>query len=364
MKKLFILFFGIILFFNGCENRDSAKKSTQLKKINIGAILPLSGDLAKYGQSGQEGMIIALNEFNLKFPNKIELVLEDDKGNVKDGINAVKKLIANDNVEIIMGSMSSGVTLGIAPIVEKNKVVLVSPTSTASAVTNAGDYIFRVCVSDEFEGKTMANYVVDFMKYQRIGVIFINNDYGVGLKNNFIKVMISKNKSIDFEQGYDPKTTNFKTIIQKLKQENIDLLYIVAQKEQLNFFKNSKELNYKPNFIGSTMIEDNELLSEMRDFLKGTKYTFRSYDINSKKSISLNFIKKYKLKFNKIPDFYTASVYDATRIILNAINNTKNEGSDLKTYLYKIKDYEAVTGVISFDKNGDVSQGFSIKTIR
>jgi len=361
MKKIFIVIL-VFSFILSCKN-DKANK-TKNEIIKIGAILPLTGSLATYGQSGKEGMTIALDEFNTEFPNKVKLVLEDDKGSVKDGISAVNKLITNDKVQIIMGAMSSGVTLGIAPILEKNKIVLVSPTSTASEVTNAGDYIFRVCVSDVYEGKAMANYVCDSLKYKNLGVVYINNDYGVGLKNNFIKGITTNNKTVDFEQGYDPKTTDFKTIIQKLKEAKVDLLYIVAQKEQLNFFKNCKELDYKPQFIGSTMIEDKELLGELQSFLKGTKYTYRSYDPNSKQKVSSNFVTKYKAKYNKIPDFYAASVYDATRLILYTVSKVNYTGDDMKTFLYNIKDYEAVTGVISFDENGDVTQGFTIKEVK
>lgn len=358
MKKSFLLIL-IFSFILSCQNKEYKNRL-----IKIGAILPLTGDLATYGESGLEGMKIAIDEFNNEFPNKVKLVLEDDKGSVKDGINAVNKLIISDKVQIIMGSMSSGVTLGIAPVLEKNKVVLVSPTSTASEVTNAGDYIFRVCVSDEYEGRAMANYVIDSLKYNKLGIVFINNDYGVGLKDNFKKEITTQNKKVHFELGYAPKTTDFKTIIQKLKEAKVDLLYIVAQKEQLNFFKNCKELDYISQFIGSTMLEDKELLKEFQDFLKGTKYTYRSYNTTSTDIVSSNFVSKYKTKYNKIPDFYAASVYDATRIILYSINSTKNNGDDLKAFLYNIKNYEAVTGVISFDKNGDINQGFRIKEIK
>ena len=345
----------VIGYFVWKSSNNPVSKDKEI--IKIGAILPLTGDLATYGQSGQEGMEIALDEFNKEFPNKVKLVLEDDKGTVKDGISAINKLITNDKVQIIMGSMSSGVTLGIAPIVEKNKVVLVAPTSTASEVTNAGDFIFRICVSDEYEGKAMADYVADSMKYDKIGVVYINNDYGVGLKNNFSKEMSVKNKNIDFEQGYDPKITDFKTIVQKLKDAKVDLLYIVAQKEQLNFFKACRELDYKPQFTGSTMIEDKELLGELQSFLKGTKYTFRSYDPTSQQKVSSSFVSKYKAKYNKTPDFYAASVYDATRLILHSVVKANNTGNDLKSFLYSVKNYEAVTGIISFDANGERVSG-------
>ena len=95
----------------------------------------------------------------------------------------------------------------------------------------------------------------------------------------------------------------------------------------------------------------------------GTKYTFRSYDPTSQQKVSSSFVSKYKAKYNKTPDFYAASVYDATRLILHSVVKANNTGNDLKSFLYSVKNYEAVTGIISFDANGDVNQGFTIKEI-
>jgi branched-chain amino acid transport system substrate-binding protein len=363
--KFIIALLCIAISFTGCNSYDQKKVVENNKTIKIGAILPLSGDLAQYGESGKQGLIIALDEF--KENNRginCNIIIEDDKADVKVALSAINKLISDDKVKIIVGAMASGVTLGIAPVINEKKIILISPTSTASDVTNAGDYIFRVCVSDAFEGKTMADYLLKNFSNSKIGVVYINNDYGVGLKQNFIEHAKRIGLQISFEDGYNPMQKDFKTIINKLNNEKVDLLYIVAQKEQLNFFTQCKELNYRPQFTGSTMIEDDDLLNKLGGFLDGALYTYRSYNPTDSGKSTQYFVKSYQQKFGKFPDFYAASVYDATKLALQAEVDCSINKLDYKKYLYGIKNFNGVTGKITFDENGDVQQRFSIKQIK
>ena len=363
--KFIIALLCIAISFTGCNSYDQKKVVENNKTIKIGAILPLSGDLAQYGESGKQGLIIALDEF--KENNRginCNIIIEDDKADVKVALSAINKLIFDDKVKIIVGAMASGVTLGIAPVINEKKIILISPTSTASDVTNAGDYIFRVCVSDAFEGKTMADYLLKNFSNSKIGVVYINNDYGIGLKQNFIEHAKRIGLQISFEDGYNPMQKDFKTIINKLNNEKVDLLYIVAQKEQLNFFTQCKELNYRPQFTGSTMIEDDDLLNKLGGFLDGALYTYRSYNPTDSGKSTQYFVKSYQQKFGKSPDFYAASVYDATKLALQTEVDCSINKLDYKKYLYGIKNFNGVTGKITFDENGDVQQRFSIKQIK
>lgn len=362
--KILIALSAIAVAITGCNSCNQKKVVEEDKSVKIGAILPLSGDLSQYGESGKQGLKVALEEFkeNHKEIN-CDIVIEDDKADVKVALSAINKLVSNDNVKIIVGAMASGVTLGIAPVINEKKIVLIAPTSTASDVTNAGDYIFRVCVSDAFEGKSMADYISKNFAKAKIGVVYINNDYGIGLKKNFIESANAIGLNIAVENGYNPTQKDFKTIINKLKNEKVDLLYIVAQKEQLNFFTQCKELNYKPQFTGSTMIEDNDLLNQLGGFLEGTLYTYRSYNPTDSGKTTQYFVNAYQKKYNKVPDFYAASVYDATKLALQTALDCMPNSTDYKEYLYRINNFNGVTGQITFDKNGDVQQGFAIKVI-
>lgn len=346
--------------------RNNQEKTSEEKEvIKIGAILPLTGDLAKYGESGKEGLDIALQHFRENYPEvDVNVIVEDDKGTSKAALNAVKKLIQIDQVDIIVGSMSSGVTLGIAPEMNKNKVALVAPTSTASNVTEAGDYIFRVCVSDALEGHSMAQYIHNQFPNKRIAVVYINNDYGVGLKNNFLKSCRQLGIDVKFEIGYLPDNKNFRSVISSLRKEGIDLLYIVAQKEQIDFFSQCQEMNFKPQITGSTMLEDYELLGRLGEYLDGAVYSYRNYDPLGTDVVSQKFVDEYKKIYDKTPDFYAASTYDATKVALLAKLKSIREETLVKDALNTLEDIPCVTGIISFDDNGDVTHGFGIKTIK
>ena len=343
-------------------------KGTGIKRennaIKIGAIFPITGDLAQYGEYGMRGMEIALQEFKEDHPDiEVSIVIEDDMGQAKTAGSAVRKLRDIDGVDMIIGSMASGLTLSVAPEMEKSKIVMMAPTSTASEVTNAGDYIFRTCVSDAFEGACMAEYIKQHFPMNKIGVVYINNDYGVGLKRNFIAKCTEIGVPIKYETGYDANTKDFRTIINNLKSRQINLIYIVAQKEQVEFFSQCKQLNYKPQITASTMLEDEDVIKKLGTFMDGSLYTYRSYDPTRQDSVVTRFVRDYQNKYGEIPEYYAASTFDATKVCLYAQYEYRKTELSLKDYLYTIKGLPGVMGTIEFDENGDVTQGFSIKTI-
>lgn len=343
--------------------KGSAKNKGE-ETIKIGAIFPITGDLAQYGEYGMRGMEIALQEFKEDHPDvDVTIIVEDDMGQPKMAGSAVRKLRDIDRVDMIIGSMASGLTLSVASEMEKSKIVMMAPTSTASEVTNAGDYIFRTCVSDAFEGACMAEYIQQNFPHKNIGVIYINNDYGVGLKKNFIEKCSELGVAIKYETGYDANTKDFRTIINNLKSRNIDLIYIVAQKEQVEFFSQCKQLNYKPQITASTMLEDEDVINKLGTFMDGALYTYRSYDPTRKDSVVVRFVRDYQRKYGTTPEYYAASTFDATKVCLYAQYEYKKTNFSLKDYLYTIKGLQGVMGTIEFDENGDVTQGFSIKTI-
>lgn len=364
MKRKSLIIAAILLIIVGVVLFKSVSKDEGTETIKIGAIFPITGDLAQYGEYGMRGMEIALQEFKEDHPEvKVSIIVEDDQGLPKSAGTAVRKLRDVDGVDMIIGSMASGLTLSVAPEMEKSKIVMMAPTSTASEVTNAGDYIFRTCVSDAYEGACMAEYIKDNYPQKNVGVVYINNDYGVGLKKNFIDKCSELGVRIQYETGYETTTKDFRTIINNLKKNNIDLIYIVAQKEQVEFFSQCKQLNYKPQITASTMLEDEDVINKLGTFMDGALYTYRSYDPSRQDSIVTRFVNDYQKKYRVTPEYYAASTFDATKVCLYAQYEYKKTDLSLKDYLYTIKGLRGVMGTIEFDENGDVTQGFRIKTI-
>lgn len=260
MKKVFKLksiIYGLIAilliitaFSLGCAKKE--------KEIKIGAILPLTGDAAKYGESAKRAIDLAVEEINSTGGikgSKIKVIYEDDQALPEKGVSAIQKLITVDKVHVVIGAMPSSVTLAMAPIAEKNKVVLFSPASSNPKITEAGDYIFRNDVSDIFEGGKMADETWQRLKFRKAAVLYINNDYGVGIKDVFVYRFTVLGGEIVATENFEQGTTDFRTQLTKIKQGNPEAVYIVGYKEQIQILKQfqgtwSKSSNISNHNVG------------------------------------------------------------------------------------------------------------------
>jgi len=204
--------------------------------VNLGGIFPLTGGSATFGASGKNGATMAVEEFNAAggamvggIKTTVNYINEDDAGSPEVGASAAQKLINQDKVVGIIGAIMSKVSLAVAPICQDNKVPMISPTSTNPKVTLVGDYIFRACFIDPFQGTAMANYVWNDMKLKTAAVLYDNgNDYTKGLAENF-KASFEKNggKIVSYEAFTDEdKTVDYKPQLTKIKATNPEFLYL------------------------------------------------------------------------------------------------------------------------------------------
>lgn len=349
MKKYWILLLSIMLFFSACD-----KKNT-LNKIKIGVILPLTGNLGEPGKRILNG--IKLAEMNT---NSYQLIIEDSMADPKKAITAIKKLIHQDNVKIIIGDMTSSCTLAIAPIAEKNKVILLSPGASSPKLTLAGDYIFRDWVSDGFEGKIIANYA-----YKNIGkeasVMYINNDYGLGLSNAFSQEFKKLGGKLNIVSGYNPKMNDFKSMINKVLKSRI--IYLPGEPIPNGIIvKTLKEQGYTGQILSNLSVQYDDFFNIAKKSADGIIYSSPSLDLTKNDKITTNFVEKYNKVFNSKPDIASAHGFDAFDIINIALNKCEMQVLELKECLYKI-DFLGVTGKMKFDKNGDVIKDIDIYTI-
>ncbi|HWQ21224.1 MAG TPA: ABC transporter substrate-binding protein, partial [Clostridia bacterium] len=203
---------------------------------NLGGIFPMTGGSATFGTSSKNGVTMAVEEFNTAggatvdgVRTTINYVNEDDTGSPEVGASAAHKLIDQDKVIGIIGAVMSKVSLAVAPICQDAGVPQISPTSTNATVTLVGDYIFRACFIDPFQGTVMANYVWNTAKLKTAAVLYDNgNDYNKGLAENF-KAGFEKNggKIVAYEAFTDEdKTVDYKAQLTKIKAANPEFLYL------------------------------------------------------------------------------------------------------------------------------------------
>jgi len=342
---------------------------SQTGSIKIGAVLPLTGDSAAWGEQGKYGIELAVEEINSKGGingKKLEVVYEDSQAIPKNAVTSIQKLINVDKVPAVVGDIVSATTLAMAPIAEKSKTVLIAISASAPAITNAGEYIYRVWPSDLLEGSVLAEFVSK-NKYKKVCILHIQTDYGTGLRDAFKKTFEQKGGRVILTQGYKQDETDFKPVLLKIKSKRPDAVYIVGYyKDSGLILKQAKEIGLKTQFFGATAVESPKLIEIAGDAAEGLIYPIiTDFDPDNPSPIQKEFIEKFKKKFGVVPDWASSHSHDAVVVIAEAMKKGGTTGKAIKKTIDSQKIFEGVTGKIVFDKNGDViDKPVTIKTIK
>ena len=359
---VFILVLVISIGILGC-----AKKEEEKKEIKIGVITALTGPGAKYGESSKRGIDLAVEDANSSggiTGMKVTAIYEDYQTDPKLAVSAIQKLITTRNVFVIIGAAGSSEILAMAPIAEKNKVILFAPSASAPAITQAGDFIFRNVASDIYEGSVMAEYAKNTLKVQSAAVIYINNDFGIGLKDSFGKRFREIGGTIALEQSFNPDESDFRSQLAKIKAAKTNAVYIVGFKEIGLLLRQAAELGVKVKFLSFTMFEDPDILKVAGKAAEGVYFTSQAFDPESPYDIVQTFVKRFKQKYQIAPDIFAALSYDASRILISAIEKGGYSSDKIKDALYRTKDFPGVTGTTTFASNGDVVKAIGIKVVK
>lgn len=356
-----IIILALILGSFGCAKKEP-------EEVKIGAVLPLTGDAAKWGESSKRAIDLAIDEINTGGGingRKIRVIYEDDQGNAAAGTSAMNKLATVDKVPVVIGALFSSVTLAMAPIAESNKVVLISPASTAPKISEAGDYIFRNVAPDTFEAKEMAAFALKNVKFKRVAILYINNDYGLGLKDVFDTEFKTLGGEIVGVESFEQGGTDFRAQLTKIKNAKPDAVYMPGYPpEMAQIMKQARELKINTQFLSVTVFEDAKVLEIAGKAADGVIYTTQVYDPEAKDEVVQKFVKAYKDRFNATPDIFAGLSYDATKIVALAMRQGGVQSEQIKKTLYTIKDFHGVTGLTTFDANGDVVKPIGIKVLK
>lgn len=365
MKKIWITI-GILIVIVLVVILIIVQTKKEPEEIKIGAILPLTGDAAPYGESMKRGIELAIDELNKSGGikgKKIILVYEDDQANPALAVSGFRKLVTINKVPVVIGGATSSVTLAVAPIAEKDRTVFLSPGSSAPAVTNAGDYIFRNCTSDVFDGMIIAKYAVQELRLKKFGILYINNDFGVGLRDTFRAEVDKLGGKVVSEEAFEQGATDFRTQISKFMKSGQDAVFFVAYKEAGRILRQAKELHLRTKFLSVGIFEDPKVFELAGDAANGVYYTYRSYDPRSEDIRIKTFVNNFRSKFATDPDLYAVYSYDAAKILAFAMGKSDLSGPSIKDALYAVKQFPGVTGNITFDSNGDVLLPMGIKVV-
>jgi len=338
-----------------------------LEEIKIGVITPLTGGAAKYGEDLKRGYDLAVEEINGKGGvngAKIKLIYEDSEAQPPKAVSAARKLIDRDKIVTILGGFGSSATLAVAPIAENKKVVLLSSASSSPKVTDAGDYIFRNEISDRYGAKETARLFFD-LGFRKIGVLFINNDFGIDFCNMVQKTYKELAGTVTAAETFEQDAKDLRTQLMKIKESDPKAILIVSYKEAILILKQMRELGIRKQILSTALFEDPEILEKVGDIAEGAIYTYYgTFDTKSQDVRIREFIKNFRKKYGVDPEYYAPIGYDAVKILALAIEKGGFKPEQIKNALYQIKDFPGLSGTTSFDENGDVVKPVILKMVK
>lgn len=321
--------------------------------IRIGAVFPLTGDIASYGIRAQKGIQLALDEIGDAEQNRAKIVVDfqDGKGSAQESVTIMKKFCSVNRYPVVIGAAASSVSVAMAPIANQYKVVQISPISSSPELTEkGGDYFFRVCPSDAFQ----AVILVEWMREQNIksiGILFVNNSWGASLKDRFVEAFKAKGGIIKTVESCNEGDRDFRTQLAKIIASKPDAFYCPTYgKEGGLILKQVKEFGFDKPIFGSDVWSSPELLTSAGNAAEGV---FLVKPAPPKGIAYEEFRSKYLTKYNEEPDVYAAYAYDIMIILAKAFDSDKVTGTEIRDYLLTMSGYDGVTGVTKFDTNGD-----------
>ena len=337
--------------------------------ILVGEFASLTGKEANFGTSSHEGTLMAIEEINAAggvLGKQLELITEDNLSKAGESANIVNKLISKDNVVAVLGEVASSRSLEAAPICQQNGIPMISPASTNPKVTETGDYVFRVCFIDPFQGTVMANFAQKTLKATKVAVFTdVKSDYSKGLAK-FFKEGFSKTGTLTTELDYSGGDKDFKAQLTTIKNSNPEAVFVPGYYTDVALIRiQARQLGLNVPFFGGDGWEGADLLTIGKEAVEGDYFsTHYSPDAGSPKGKV--FVEAYKKRYNgKVPDAMAALGYDSAMILADAIKTAgSTEGAKIRDALAAVTDYEAVTGKITLNKQRDAEKAAVILQVQ
>jgi branched-chain amino acid transport system substrate-binding protein len=346
----------------------TAASNAATTEIVIGHYGSLTGNTAHFGQDTDKAIRLAVDEVNAAggvLGKKVRVVTLDDRGDSAEAANAVTRLIDVEKAVTILGEVSSSLSLSGGRVAQRRQVPMISPSSTNPKVTQVGDYIFRVCFLDPFQGKVMADFARDTLKFDRVAILKdVKNDYSIGLADAFRAAFTARGGQVAVEQSYSAGDTDFSAQITAIKAANIQGMYVPGYYAEVgSIARTAQRLGVKVPLMGGDGWDAPDLFQIGGDALEGSFFSNHfAPDVATAKS--QKFVSDFKAKYGQDPTGLGALGYDAAGVLFAAITKSgKTDPAGIREALTQVKNFEGVSGTISMNANRDADKSAVIVAI-
>jgi branched-chain amino acid transport system substrate-binding protein len=359
----FLAALAVVLLLTGCNKSasTSAGGGGASDVIKVGEYASLTGKEAGFGQSSHDGTALAVDDLNAAggvLGKKIQLITEDDQSQAGQPSIDVRKLITDDGVVAVLGEVASSRSLEAAPICQQYQIPMISPSSTNPKVTKVGDYIFRVCFLDSFQGKVLAEFGMKSLKLKSVAVLTdVTSDYSMGLAKFFKDSFTATGGKIIADEKYNGGDKDFSAQLTTIKAANPDGIFIPGYYTEVGLIAiQARQLGLNIPLFGGDGWEGAPLISIGGAALEGT-YFSTHFTPTDTSPVVQDFAKKYQDRYHGTPDAMAALGYDSLMILADAMKRAgTTAGPAVRDALAATKDFPGITGHITIDKDRNASK--------
>src|SRR5262245_57644960 len=353
-KPLFlILCFVGALTLSACTG---AKTDSNTTEIVIGEFGSLTGSTATFGISTRNGIDMAVDDINKAgglLGKQVRVIVEDDQGKPEEAQTVVTKLINKDQVIAVLGEVASSRTMEAAQVAQQNGIPLISPSSTNPKVTQIGDYIFRVCFIDPFQGLVMAKFATNTLKVKNVAVLRdIKNDYSVGLAEVFVNNFKKMGGNIVANESYSEGDTDFSAQLTSIKSKSPQAVFMPGYYTEVGLvLRQAHKLGLNVPFLGGDGWDSPKLIEIGGEAMNGSYYS-NHFSVDDPAPKIQKFVSAYKARYGATPDALAGLGYDAASVLFDAIKRANStDGSKVRDAIASTKDFDGITGKITIDKD-------------
>lgn len=348
--------------------------------ILVGGYMGLTGNTATFGQSTKDAILMAADEINAAggiAGKKIKVTIEDDQSRPEEAATVVRKLISQDGVIAVLGDIPSSNSLAAAPICQEAGVPMITPSSTNPKVTATGDYIFRVCFIDPFQGTVMARFAYEHRGVKKAAILRdVRSDYSMGLADFFIQTFKNLGGQIAGDQSYSQGDTDFRPQLTDLKAQGPEAIFVPGYYNDVGLIvRQAREMEITVPILGGDGWDSPDLFKLGGAAVVNTFFS-NHYSADDQSPLVQNFVTAYAARYGHRPDGLAALGYDAAQVLAAALRElaaadpaaferlagpapaggkAREERAaaraKLRDHLAHVRDFPGVTGKISIDEH-------------
>ncbi len=335
--------------------------------INVGALLPMTGSVAAFGQMGWDGFQTARKIQPQALGRPVELKLSDTKSDKVDSANAMSRLIEREKVVAVLGEMISGDTIAASDYSERAKIPMISPTATNPIVTQGKKFVFRVCFIDPEQGRVGARLAIDNLKAKTAAIIYdISQDYCVGLKTFFQREFTQSGGKIVSETMFKTGDRDFTPQLSRIKSLNPDVIYApIYYTECALIAKQAREMGLTAPILAGDGVQAPELMQLGGKDVEGLYFTAHFHEDMVETPIAKKFLELFRKETGKELDSYSAQAADAYFLLIDAINRAGSaDPQKIRDAIVETKDFNGVTGKITMKPDGNAIKAMVVNKVK